>query len=56
MSVQKGYLLYSDKIVIPEGLKNWVLSLTYWSHPVIVRSKIFVRSYGSYVWWKHKER
>ncbi|XP_058042578.1 uncharacterized protein K02A2.6-like [Ahaetulla prasina] len=47
-SAQGGCLLWGDRVVIPEKLREKVLELLHEGHPGIVRMKGLARSY---VWW-----
>ncbi|XP_026520930.1 uncharacterized protein K02A2.6-like, partial [Notechis scutatus] len=48
LSLQKGCLLWGDRVVIPEKLQGKVLKLLHEGHPGIVRTKALARSYA---WW-----
>ncbi|XP_026530731.1 uncharacterized protein K02A2.6-like, partial [Notechis scutatus] len=48
LSLQKGCLLWGDRVVIPEKLQGKVLQLLHEGHPGIVRTKALARSYA---WW-----
>ncbi|XP_058024057.1 uncharacterized protein K02A2.6-like, partial [Ahaetulla prasina] len=48
LSAQGGCLLWGDRVVIPEKLREKVLELLHEGHPGIVRMKGLARSY---VWW-----
>ncbi|XP_058033127.1 uncharacterized protein K02A2.6-like, partial [Ahaetulla prasina] len=48
LSAQGGCLLWGDRVVIPEKLRERVLDLLHEGHPGIVRMKGLARSY---VWW-----
>ncbi|XP_026530779.1 uncharacterized protein K02A2.6-like, partial [Notechis scutatus] len=45
---QKGCVLWGDRVIIPERLRNKVLKLLHDGHPGIVRMKALARSYA---WW-----
>ncbi|XP_026574068.1 uncharacterized protein K02A2.6-like, partial [Pseudonaja textilis] len=48
LSIQKGCLLWGDRVVIPEKLQKRVLSMLHEGHPGIVRTKALARSHA---WW-----
>ena len=47
-SVEKGVLLFSNRVVIPQALQAQVLKLLHVGHPGVVRMKLLARST---VWW-----
>ncbi|XP_026562549.1 uncharacterized protein K02A2.6-like [Pseudonaja textilis] len=45
---QKGCILWGDRVVIPETLRDRVLALLHEGHPGVVKMKALARSYA---WW-----
>ncbi|KAJ1526346.1 hypothetical protein ONE63_009495 [Megalurothrips usitatus] len=48
LSIHRGCLLQSDRVVVPESLRAQVLELVHAAHPGIVASKAIARSI---IWW-----